>query len=147
MFVDNGHLTEVLATMARGIGDLTYGATEWIEAARSVLSTHATSLADSLEDMTPFTICVVGHNPPAYLHLGEPIAWHCTIDQANISVGFGELDVDRCDLKIAGDHSIISNIARVIYHGNDPQIVAAARHVSQSCRVGKFRDRTLKTPH
>ena len=127
MSIDNGHLTEVLASMAPGIGDLTYGTTEWVEAAQSVLDTHAHILAESLEDSPSFKICVVGHNPPAYLHLGRPIAWHCSIQKSNVEVNTGELSASDCDLKIVGDHSIISNIARIVYHGNDPQVVVAAR--------------------
>ena len=127
MAIDRGHLSEVLATTAQGIGDLTYGTPEWVEVAKSVLEAHVGNLSQSLEAASPFTICVVGYNPPAYLHLKGPIAWHGTLEGTNVSVGSGELDAGQCDVKIVGDHSIISNIARVVYHGNDPQLVSAAR--------------------
>ncbi|MFP6581617.1 MAG: hypothetical protein VCD00_03585, partial [Candidatus Hydrogenedentota bacterium] len=51
---------------------------------------------------------------------------------------------NQCDYKVEGDHSIISNLARIQYHGNDPEIVAAAqvrlRKLSRWERSGSLPD-------
>ena len=117
----------VLAAMADGIGDLTFASPEWVEAAQEALTAAAAKHVDGLKDLGQFTLCEVGHNPPAYLHLDGPLAWYVKFDGAKVEAHTGELPADQCDLKIQGDHSIMSNLGRIQYHGNDPKIVAAAQ--------------------
>ena len=117
----------VLAAMAEGIGDLTYASPEWVEVAKEAMSAAATKYADGLKDLGQFTLCEVGHNAPAYLHAGSTLAWHVKFDGSSAEVHTGELPAEECGLKIQADHSILSNLARIQYHGNDPEVVAAAR--------------------
>ena len=114
----------VLAAMADGIGDLTFASPEWVEAAQQALNAAATKHADGLKDLGRFTLCEVGHNPPAYLHVGAKLAWHVNFNGAKVTAHTGE--TKDCDLKIQGDHAIMSNLGRIQYHGNDPKVVAAA---------------------
>lgn len=117
----------VLAAMADGIGELTFASREWVEAAGEVLSEEAARHADGLEGMGSFTLCEVAWNPPAYLRAGPYLAWHARFDGAQVAAGAGELPAGDCDFRIQGDHSIISNLARIQYHDRDPAIVAAAQ--------------------
>ena len=117
----------VLAAMAEGIGDLTFASPEWVAAAQEALTVAATRHADGLKDLGKFTLCEVGHNAPAYLHSGASLAWHVTFKGSAVEVHTGELPADECDLKIQADHSILSNLARIQYHGKDPELVAAAK--------------------
>jgi len=113
--------------MADGIGDLTYASPEWVEVAREALAEQVERHAGELGDLGKFTLCEVGHNPPAYLHCGTSLAWHASFDGSTVELQPGELPDQQCDFKLQGDHSIISNIARLQYHGRDPRVVAAAR--------------------
>lgn len=117
----------VLAAMADGIGDLTFASAEWVEAARTVLTETVASNEAGLAELGEFVLCEVAHNPPAYLHAGNKLAWHARFNGAAVDVGPGELDVAECDFKIQGDHSVLSNLARIQYHGKDPGLVAAAQ--------------------
>ncbi len=117
----------VLAAMAEGIGDLTYASPEWVDVAKESMSAAATKYADGLKDLGQFTLCEVGHNAPAYLHAGSTLAWHVKFDGSSAEVHTGELPAEECGLKIQADHSILSNLARIQYHGNAPDDVAAAR--------------------
>jgi hypothetical protein len=114
----------LLAAMAEGIGDLTFASAEWVETAGATLSAAATRHAEGLQDLGQFTLCEVAHNPPAYLHGGATLAWYVQFDGSVVVARTGE--PEHCDLKIEGDHSIMSNLARIEHHGNDPRIVAAA---------------------
>ena len=127
MSISEGHLSPVLAAMADGIGDLTFASAEWVEAARDALTAAAARHADGLADVGSVTLCEVAHNPPAYLDVGGPLAWHATFDGADVAVGTGELATSVCDFKIAGDHSIMSNLARLQYVGRSPTVVIAAQ--------------------
>ena len=127
MVMANGQTSEILAAMADGIGDLTFGAPEWVDAARDVLNEAVARRAGALVDLGTFTLCEVGHNPPAYLHCGTKLAWHAQFDGASVTVGTGEFDAGDCHFKMEGDHSIISNFARLQYNGRDPKTVAAAQ--------------------
>ena len=122
-----GSSSDVLAAMADGIGDLTFASTEWVEAAGAVLRDAGAVHADGLADLGQFTLCEVAHNPPAYLHGGPTLAWHARFDGASVSVSEGELPDAECTFKMQGDHSIISNLARLQYHDRDPKTVAAAQ--------------------
>lgn len=119
--------------MADGIGDLTFASEEWVAAAAEVLAAAVRRHADGLADLGRFAICEVAHNPPAYLHAGASLAWHARFDGATVSVHAGELGAEACDLKIEGDHSIMSNLGRIQSRGRDPGVVAAAQ-----ARLGKL---------
>ncbi len=116
----------VLAAMADGIGDLVFASAEWVEAAQEALTAAAAKHADGLKDLGAFTFCEVGHNPPAYLHVDGALAWYVTFNGAKVEAHTGELPAEDCDHKIEGDHSIMSNLARLQHHARDPKIVAAA---------------------
>ncbi|MFP6581863.1 MAG: hypothetical protein VCD00_04835, partial [Candidatus Hydrogenedentota bacterium] len=134
----------VLSVTADGIGDLTFASAEWVDAARVALTAAASEHADALADLGTFTLYEVAHNPPAYLHVDNPLAWYATFNGSEVTVNTGELPANHCDYKVEGDHSIISNLARIQYHGNDPEIVAAAqvrlRKLSRWERSGSLPD-------
>ena len=133
MSSDNEQASVLLAAMADGIGDLTFGSEEWVEAAREALASAAAERADALADLGTFTLCEVAYNPPAYLRCGPKLAWHAKFDGPSVEVYPGELPEAECDFKMQGDHAIISNMARIQYLGKDPKIVAAAQ-----TRLGKL---------
>ena len=124
--VRQGHLTAVLAVMPDGVGDLTFASSEWVDAAAAALTAAVEKHRAVLKDVAPFTLCEVAHNPPAFLGGDGPLAWHARIESGQATVAAGELDAGQCELKIAGDHSLMSNLVRVVRQGNDPAIVAAA---------------------
>lgn len=121
------HHSVVLAAMADGIGDLTFASPEWVAAAGEVLAAAATRHADGLADLGRFSLCEVAHNAPAYLHAGPSLAWHAHFDGAKVSAHVGELCPEACDFKVEGDHSVMSNLGRISFHGKDPVVVAAAQ--------------------
>ena len=125
--IGEGHHSVVLAAMADGIGDLTFGSDEWVRLAADALAASAAKHGGGLTDLGTFSFCEVAHNPPAYLAIGGPLAWHARFDGAAVEVGSGELAAGACDLKIEADHSIMSNLARLQYEGRNPVVVAAAR--------------------
>ncbi len=123
----NEYKSAVLTAMADGIGDVTFASEEWVALATEVLKSEVAKHAEGLSDLGRFTICEVAHNPPAYLDCGPSLAWHASFDGASVKVGAGELPAEKCDFKMQGDHSVISNLARIQNHGRDPRIVAAAQ--------------------
>ena len=127
MAIGDGHLSVVLAAMADGIGDLTFAGADWVGSANEVLSAATAKHAHSLADAGAFALCEVAHNPPAYLHTGAKLAWHARFDGASVAATVGELADADCDLKIEGDHSIMSNLGRIQYQGRNPVVVAAAQ--------------------
>ena len=127
MASENQGTSVVLAAMADGIGDLTFASPEWVDAAREVLNETVGHNTEEMVDLGKFTLCEVAHNPPAYLHTGATLAWHAHFSGATVDVETGELESADCDFKVQGDHSVLSNLARVQYHGKDPNVVAAAQ--------------------
>jgi hypothetical protein len=117
----------VINAMADGIGDLAYASPAWVEAAADALKTEVARRKAGLGDLETFTICEVGHNPPAYLHLDSPLAWYARFEGGTVEVLTGELPAEECTIKVQGDHSVISNLARLQHQGKDPVIVAAAQ--------------------
>ena len=126
MTIGKGHLSAVLAAMGDGVGELSFASEEWVATAAQALAAAAARHADGLADLGAFTFCEVARNPPAYLRVGGRLAWHARFDGAAVQASSGELPARECDLKIQGDHSIMSNLARILHHGRDPQVVAAA---------------------
>lgn len=127
MTIAAGHHSEVLAAMADGIGDLPFASEDWVALAAETLAAEVAKHAGRLGDVGKFTLCEVGHNAPAHLHVGAKLAWHARFDGASVTVASGELPSAECDLKIEGDHAIISNLGRLQYHARNPTLVAAAR--------------------
>lgn len=136
MAIPQGHLTSLLASMPEGIGDHTFGTEPWLKAGGEVLSRLVLASQTQLENAPKFTCCMVGHNPPAYLHLGTPIAWNFTVDRTKIYVRTGELPIDECDVKVVADHSILSNYARILRRGNNPAVANHARE--RLLRIGRW---------
>lgn len=126
----------LLAAMASGIGDLVFLSEEWIEEIRKVLEWETSRRASQLADLGSFTICEVAVNAPAYLRCGGRMAWNAVFENATVSVNQGELPAQKCDLKVVGDHSLMSNLARIQYDNRDPKIVAAAQ--SRLVKVGRW---------
>lgn len=122
-----GQPSSLVAAMADGIGDLVFASKEWVAVASDVVAVQAARRSPGLESMGRFALCEVAHNPPAYLHHEGPLAWHVIFDGSAVQMAFGELSDAECDFKMQGDHSIISNLARLQYRGRDPITVAAAR--------------------
>lgn len=120
-------VSALLAVMADGAGDLSFATPEWVDAAQEALTAAAARHTDGLKDLGEFTLCEVAHNPPAYLHAGAKLAWNVKFDGAKVVASVGELPASECDLKIEGDHSIMSNLGRIQYHGNDPTLIAKAQ--------------------
>ena len=129
----SGEPFALLAAAADGVGELDFASTAWVAEARAVLEGLVETHAAGLEDVS-FSLCEVAHNAPYYLHAGSKLAWHAKFEGASVEVGVGELE--SCDLKIQGDHGVISNGARIQYAGRDPAVVAAAQAVIQ--KVGRF---------
>jgi hypothetical protein len=142
---DESQPSVVWSVMADGIGDLTFASPEWVEEARNVLTDAVARQSHNLKDLGTFTLCEVAHNPPAYLHVEGALAWYAKFDGDTVEVGSGELPASECDLKIQGDHSIISNLARIQYHGNHPEVVAAAQ--AQLRKLSKWKIDGKMTEH
>jgi len=121
-----GEASALLAVTADGIGDLTFASSDWVDAARQALTVITARRADALSPLGRLTLCEVAHNPPAYLRCGPSLAWRARFDGASVEVAAGELAAEACDLKVEGDHSILSNLARIQHQGRDPELVAAA---------------------
>ena len=119
-------MTTLLSLMPEGIGDLTFASPDWVDCAGKILDEQVARFQDQLVGVEPVTICEVGMNPPAYLKCGDRLAWWARISTAGVEVGTEELDAKDCNFKATTDHSIISNISRVQYEGNDPALVAEA---------------------
>lgn len=117
----------LLAAMADGIGDLVFASDEWVAAARDVLEQEVQRRASQLNDLGTFTLCEVAHNVPAWLHVGNKLAWNASFDNGSVSVAPGELTNDECDLKLQGDHSLMSNLGRIQHSNRDPSVVQAAQ--------------------
>jgi len=127
MTMANGQESALLAAMPPGIGDLTFAAPEWVDAARETLTQAAAQHADALADLGTFTICEVSHNAPAWLRSGSKLAWWLRFEGASVTMECGELDSADCDYKAQGDHGLMSIMARISSTGNDPATVAAAQ--------------------
>ncbi len=126
----------LLAAMAEGIGETVFLAANWVETAQEVLAEEADRRSEQLGNSGSFTLCEVAVNPPAYLKCGGRLAWNVRFDGPNVSVATGEIPASECDLKITGDHSIMSNVARIQYQNRDPRVVAAAQ--ARLHRVGRW---------
>ncbi len=126
----------LLAAMATGIGDLVFLTEDWIDAIRQVLESETRRRASQLTDLGSFTVCEVAVNAPAYLRCGGRLAWNAVFENEAVSVSQGELPAQQCDLKVVGDHSLMSNLARIQYDNRNPRIVSAAQ--ARLVKVGRW---------
>lgn len=140
-----GHQTAVLAAMAEGIGDLCFAAEDWVDAAASALAAAAARHAAGLAGLGGFALCEVAHNAPAWRRAGPKLAWHARFDDASVQVAAGELPAAECDLKIEGDHGIMSNLARLRHEGTNPTVVAAAQ--TRLTRLSRWRTQGALPAH
>ena len=128
-----GHATTLLAAMADGIGEVSFASSDWVAEAGDALADAVERHADALRAET-FTLCEVAHNPPVWLRAGGKVAWHARIEGGRVvAVDAGELPASECDFRVEGDHSIMSNMGRIVFHGSNPAVVAAAQ-----ARLGKL---------
>ena len=128
--------SNLLAVMPEGIGDLAFASEEWISVASAEMERAAKKHASGLSDLGDFTFCEVAHNPPAYLHVGNSLAWHARFSNSSVEVVPGELEPSDCDYKMEGDHSVISNFSRILNYGKDPGLVSAAQ--SRLARLSRW---------
>jgi hypothetical protein len=129
-------VSALLAVFADGAGDLSYGSPEWVEALGEALTAEAAKHAEALSDLGEFTFCAVAHNAPAFLHTGNTVAYNVKFVGSTVEARVGELPADACDYKVEGDHSLMSNRARIQRHGNDPALIAKAE--ARLNTVGKW---------
>jgi hypothetical protein len=131
------NVSALLQAMADGAGEHALASPAWVHAAgealRAAVDRHAGGNAAA---PGRFTLCKVAHNAPAHLHAGPTLAWHARIDGTRVEVASGELPAAECDFKVHGDHSLLSNLARIQYRGRDPRVVALAQ--ARLRRVGRF---------
>ncbi|MCY3885603.1 MAG: hypothetical protein OXG24_11900 [Gammaproteobacteria bacterium] len=127
----------LLAAMANGIGDLVFLSNEWIDTIRDTLEQETNRRANQLSNLGKFTVCEVAVNAPAYLRCKGRLAWNAVFEDDAVTVSQGELSDSECDLKITGDHSLMSNLARIQYDNRDPRIVAAAQN--RLYTIGKWK--------
>lgn len=127
----------LLAAMADGIGDLTFASEEWVLAASEVLQDEVQRRSSQFQDLGAFTFCEVAHNAPAWMHAGNKLAWNASFQNDTVKVASGELSTSECDLKLEGDHSLMSNLGRIQYTNRDPNIIQSAQ--ARLMKVGKWK--------
>ena len=144
MTIANGTASVLTAAMPDSIGDLTYATDEWINNARDLLKQEAERLHDSLKEAGRFTFCRVCHNAPRYLHEGNQLAFAVSFEDGEVEINGEELPTNDCDVKTVGDHSLMSNQARLVGRGKDPKTtLAAAMRIG---KVGRWLDHHQSTP-
>ena len=136
MTIANGSVSALLAAMPESIGDLTYATPEWVDVAREVLNCEVERHKEHLSELDRFTFCRVAHNAPQFLHGPNTLAFSVTIRKGHAEIVHEELPVEECDIKTVGDHSLMSNMARIVSHGKDPKLIQAA--ASRFPNVGRF---------
>ena len=131
----------IITSMADGIGELSFAGNEWVARAKTEMEIcHGLHKAD-LGDVA-FSLCEVAHNPPRYLDSGNRVSWHAIFANGSVTVASGLLD--SADLIIEGDHSILSNLARVQHAGRDPDIVSEAQTALQKLSRWKLTGAVLE---
>ncbi|MYD43387.1 MAG: hypothetical protein F4W90_05795 [Gammaproteobacteria bacterium] len=114
--------------MPDSIGDLTFATQEWVDAAREVLNEECDRYREQLKSASRHSFCQVAHNAPAHLHIGNTLAYSVVFENGEGEIVAEELPDDECDMKMAGDHSLMSNMARLVFQGKDPNVTNAARN-------------------
>lgn len=114
--------------MPESIGDLTFATKEWVDAARDVLNEEVDRYRDQLKDVKRHSFSQVARNAPVHLHAGNTLAYSVIFQNGGAEILAEELPDDQCDMKMTGDHSLMSNMARLVFQGKDPKLVDAARN-------------------
>lgn len=114
--------------MPASIGDLTFASAEWVDAAREILEAECERYRDALKNANRHSFCQVAHNAPIHLHVGNTLAFSVIFENGGAEIIAEELPDDQCDMKMTGDHSLMSNMARLVFQGNDPRLLNTARN-------------------
>lgn len=109
------------------LGEYAFASTGWVDAAREVLARLASEPGRELGEAPRLVLCEVAHNPPAHLHPDGPFAWWMEIDRGQVRLGSGARPEADCSFRVEADHSVLSNLARLVYAGSDPARLEAAR--------------------
>ncbi len=128
MTIANGSVSVLTAAMPESIGDLTFATKAWVNAARGLLETEIERYREPLKQANRHSFCQVAHNAPHFLHVGNTLAYSVVFENGSAEIMAEELPDDQCDMKMIGDHSLMSNMARLIFRGKDPKVVEAARN-------------------
>ncbi|MCY3857968.1 MAG: hypothetical protein OXG25_03570 [Gammaproteobacteria bacterium] len=128
MTIANGSVSTLTAAMPESIGDLTFATKEWVDAARDILSDEVERYRDQLQDVGRHSFSQVAHNAPTHLHVGNTLAYTVIFENGGAEIVAEELPDDQCDMKMTGDHSLMSNMARLVFQGKDPKVLDAARN-------------------
>ena len=128
MTIANGTVSVLTSAMPEGIGDLTFASPDWVQAAQVELDKQTTAFADSLQGAARHSFCQVAHNAPQFLHLGNTLSYSVIFENGGATILNEELPDSECDMKMSGDHSILSNMARLVFSGKDPKVTNAARN-------------------
>ena len=128
MTIANGSVSVLTSAMPESIGDLTFATKEWVDSARDVLDAEVDRYRDQLKVVSRHAFSQVARNAPAYLHSGNTLAYSVIFENGGAEILAEELPDDQCDMKMTGDHSLMSNMARLVFQGKDPKIVDAARN-------------------
>lgn len=128
MTIANGSVSVLTAAMPDSIGDLTFATKEWVDAARDVLNAEVERYRDELKGVNRHSFSQVARNAPAHLHVGNTLAYTVVFERGGAEIVAEELPDDQCDMKMTGDHSLMSNMARLVFQGKDPKVLDAARN-------------------
>lgn len=109
------------------LGEWAFGSQAWIEAGREALQQLVVEAGPVLASAPRIVLCEVGHNPPAHLHPEGPFAWWAEIEGGQVRVGAGVRAEADCTFRVEADHSVLSNLARLLYRDSDPVRLAEAR--------------------
>ena len=132
----NDNVSVLTSAMPASIGDLTFATKEWVDAAQTILDAEVTNFADQIKGTSRHIFSQVAHNAPQFLHVGNTLAYSVIFDNGTAQILAEELPDEECDMKMSGDHSLMSNMARLTFNGKDPKIIEAARNRLFS--VGRF---------
>lgn len=144
MTIANGSASVLTAAMPSSIGDLTYATTEWVDVAREILDEETERFQDVLSSTESFTFCRVGHNAPQYLHSSNALAFTVRFEDGGANIVAEEIPDDECDVKTVGDHSLMSNQARLVTSGSDPKVIQAA--ASRLATIGRWEQLDNRPP-
>ena len=114
--------------MPESIGDLVFASVEWVDAAREILNAEVERYGEALKTTSRHSFCQVAHNAPQYLHVGNTLAYSVIFENGKAEILAEEIDDKICDLKMIGDHSLMSNMARLPFQGRDPKVLDGARN-------------------
>ena len=127
MTIANGTVSVLTAAMPDSIGDLTFASKEWVDAAQVLLTQETRAFAEELKGVPRHSFSQVAHNAPQFLHVGNTLAYTVIFENGGATILNEELPDDECDMKMSGDHSLMSNMARLVFSGKDPKVTNAAR--------------------